>query len=142
MVVENARVYAVFCLLVSWIPLGAALGQVEPANEWSVALEEAKDGHLWRVGAWGVANAGLGLALVASSSRADQPARFGFGVQSAAWGVINLGIAGIGLSTGGADLAETLLDAAWAEDAYRDILLVNLGLNAGYMMVGGAMVIA
>lgn len=60
-------------------------------------------------------------------------------MQSAAWGVINVGIATIGLATGSVASTEVWADALAAENTYADILLVNLGLNVGYMAVGGAL---
>ena len=57
-------------------------------------------------------------------------------MQSAAWGVINVGIATVGLATGSDTPAALWADALAAENTYADILLVNLGLNVGYMAVG------
>jgi hypothetical protein len=104
------------------------------------ALPEAQRAHLWRVGAWGAANVVLGASLLAASCRGDQPARHGFGVQSAAWGAINVGIAAVGLSGGLGDPAASLADAIRAENGYADVLLLNLGLNVGYAGVGAALV--
>ncbi|MEM8599322.1 MAG: hypothetical protein AAGF99_05340 [Bacteroidota bacterium] len=104
------------------------------------ALHAAQRAHLWRVGAWGGANALGGLALLLASSRSEQPGRFGAGVQLAAWGTINVGIATIGLLSGGPDPAATWTEALRAENNYADILLLNLGLNVAYSAVGTTLV--
>lgn len=106
------------------------------------ALERAKRDHLWRVAIWGGANVALGVGLLASGSRDVTPRRFGFGVQSAAWGAINLGIVGFALLSGDPEPPTTLSAALAAENGWSDVLLVNLGLNVGYMGVGTALAIA
>lgn len=95
--------------------------------------EQAEAGHLWRVGAWGAANVAAGTALLLAS---DADGRRAFGVQSTAWGVINVGIAAVGLATGGEAPAGGLADALAAEGRLGDILWINMGLNAGYVAVG------
>lgn len=105
------------------------------------AHRSAETHHLWRVAVWGGVNALGGVALAASGGRRTHPTRWGFGAQSAAWGVINVGIATTGLITGGAPPTEpeALLSA---ERTFHDILLFNLGLNVAYSGVGAAMVVA
>jgi len=105
------------------------------------AYDVAQRHHLWRIAAWGGLNAVGGLALMAGSKRTTQPARWGFGVQAGAWGVINVGIAAVGLMALDAPpmQASALLDA---ERSLHDILLFNLGLNVAYSGVGAAMVAA
>jgi hypothetical protein len=106
------------------------------------ALEGAKRSHLWRIAIWGGANVALGVGLLAGGSRDETPTRFGFGVQSAAWGAINLGIAGVSFLGGPPEVPTTLSGAISAENGWADVLLVNLGLNVGYMGVGTALAIA
>lgn len=103
-------------------------------------LQEAQRAHLWRVLWWGGANLALGAGLVAMG-REDHPTRFGFGLQSGAWGTINIGIATWGLLAG-PELAAGPAATLAAEDAWSHILLVNLGLNAGYIGVGLALHLA
>ncbi|MEL6444819.1 MAG: hypothetical protein AAF089_03130 [Bacteroidota bacterium] len=103
------------------------------------ALHSAQRAHLWRVGAWGSANALGGMAQLLASSRSEQPGRFGAGVQLAAWGTINVGIAALGLLSGGPDTAATWAEALRAENNYADILLFNLGLNVAYSAVGATL---
>ena len=74
-----------------------------------------------------------------TSNRDDNPGRWAFGVQAGAWGAINVGIAAVGLATSGGDLEAGWAAAHAAENNYADILLVNLGLNVGYMAVGGTL---
>ena len=101
-------------------------------------LQAAERDHLWRVAAWGGANALGGLALVLASSRSGQSTRWHFGAMSAGWGVVNVGIAAGGLLASGPPPTEPggLLAA---ERQFHDILLLNLGLNVGYAAVGATM---
>jgi len=105
-------------------------------------LQTARTDHLWRVGGWGVANAVGGLALVLFTARHDRSARWNFGAMSAGWGAVNMGIAATGLLAGAASVDTTLRAAVAAERTFHDILLVNLGLNVGYVAVGGIMLAA
>ncbi len=107
-----------------------------------VALEDARRDHLWRVAIWGGANVALGVGLLASAGRDETPQRFGFGVQSAAWGTINLGIVSFALLSGDPAPPTTLAGAIAAENGWSDLLLLNLGLNVGYMGVGTALAVA
>lgn len=102
------------------------------------SLADARSAHLERIAWWGVANvvAGVGLAAGAGSGA---PTRRGFGIQTAAWGAVNLGIVGWAALSGMPEPTGTLAGALAAEDGWSHILLVNLGLNVGYMAVGGAL---
>jgi hypothetical protein len=104
----------------------------------SAELHEAKRAHLWRVAAWGGANAIGGLALVWASSRSETSTRWHFGAMSAGWGVVNVGIAAGGLLASGPPPAEPGALLA-AERQFHDILLFNLGLNVAYSAVGATM---
>lgn len=129
------------------LPGGAAPAQtraVEPdslVKVQSAQLQAAKSDHLWRIGAWGGANALGGLALVWASSRSGTSSRWHFGAMSAGWGVVNAGIAAGGVLTSGPPPVEpgALLTA---ERQFHDILLFNLGLNVAYSAVGGTMLAA
>jgi len=134
-------------LLLCILALGALPGAAAAQTAGDVpglaaALEEAKRDHLWRVAIWGGANVALGVGLLAGGSRERTPRRFGFGVQSAAWGAVNLGIVGVSLLSGEPELPTTLSGAITAENGWSDLLLVNLGLNVGYMGVGTALAVA
>lgn len=107
------------------------------------ALREAQRAHLTRVGIWGLANTAAGVAVALSTSRDEDPGAHGFGVQTAGWGIINTGIAAAGLAfSGRGDPPETASEALDAESRWGQILALNEGLNVGYMMVGGALVVA
>ncbi|MEM6328405.1 MAG: hypothetical protein AAF791_14925 [Bacteroidota bacterium] len=138
------RVLRAASALLPFFP-GVAFAQTAPAETVrgaSEALRVDQSAHLWRVGAWGAANVAGGLALVAlSDTEADRVQR-AFGIQSAAWGAINVGIAAVGLARGPGDATDDWAEAHAAENGYADILLVNLGLNVGYAGVGTAMVVA
>lgn len=117
----------------------SASAQPSDVEALSSALRADQQAHLWRVGAWGLANAVGGAALVVASDRDRQSGAWAFGLQSGAWGAINVGIAVVGLATGPGDVATTWAEALAAENGYADILLINLGLNVGYMAVGGTL---
>jgi len=123
---------------------GTAQEQSQPAVQYRAlaeAREASQDRHLWRVAAWGTLNVIGGAALVLSLSRDDDPAWWGFGAQSGAWGFVNVGIATAGLLGGGSG-TDAWRGALDAERTYHDILLLNMGLNVAYAGVGTAMVIA
>ena len=113
---------------------------VEATDRLAAALHDSQRSHLWRVLWWGGANLALGVGISAMG-RENHPTRFGFGVQTAAWGAINVGIATWGLLAG-PELAVGPRATLAAEDAWSHILLVNLGLNVGYVAVGAALHIA
>lgn len=102
------------------------------------ALQDAKEAHLWRVAAWGGANALGGLALVWGAGRSQRSAAWHFGAMTAGWGAVNVGIAAIGLSTASPP-APTMQTVLGAERQFHDILLFNLGLNVAYSAVGATM---
>ncbi|WP_263786527.1 DUF6992 family protein [Salinibacter grassmerensis] len=114
-------------------PTRDSLAQIQSAQ-----FGDAKDAHLWRVGAWGGVNALGGLALVWASSRSAQSTRWHFGAMSAGWGLVNAGIAAGGLLGSGGPPAEAGPLLA-AERQFHDVLLLNLGLNVSYSAVGATM---
>ncbi len=115
-----------------------AAGWVETGRQ---AFYEAERAHLKRVAWWGGLNAAGGLALALASSRSSRRARWSFGVMSAGWGVVNVGIGLGALATSSVPppAPEALLGA---ERGFHDLLLLNLGLNVGYAGVGGALLLA
>jgi len=129
------------------LPRGAAPAQTGAVDRHSLTevqaaeLQDATSDHLWRVAAWGGANALGGLALVWVSSRSGTSTRWHFGAMSAGWGAVNVGIAAGGLLTSGPPPAEAGPLLA-AERQFHDILLFNLGLNVAYSAVGGTMLAA
>lgn len=142
---SSRSVIPVLFLAALMVPFGSA-AQGQPASPrtdslvqaQSMQLQAAERAHLWRVAAWGGANALGGLALVWASSRSGQSTRWHFGAMSAGWGVVNVGIAAGGLLASGP--APTELDALLAaERQFHDILLFNLGLNVAYSAVGATM---
>ncbi len=116
-------------------PGAEAPAPVPQVNELVLARMEAERAHLHRVGWWGLMNLVGGAALWASASE-DEPGRGAFGMQTAGWGLVNGAIALAGLRWGGGDPPDQPGAALAAESRYAHILLVNLGLNAGYMGVG------
>lgn len=76
------------------------------------------DAHLARVGAWGLASLLVGAFALARNR--DQPFWRHFGIQSAAWGAVNLVLALAGRSGSPPSAA---------------FLWVNVGLDVGYVAV-------
>jgi hypothetical protein len=106
------------------------------------ALLDGQRAHLNRVAVWGALNLLAGAALFGASRGDEHVTRRAFGLQSAGWGAVNLGIVGWALLAGPPEPVVSLSDALAAEDRWSHILLVNLGLNVGYMAVGGALIAA
>ncbi|MBM4280370.1 MAG: hypothetical protein FJ137_06280 [Deltaproteobacteria bacterium] len=119
----------------------------EPGEAIAALVEarvDAERAHLARLGVWAGVNVVAGAALLAlarpETSPLPTPATLleGFAVQSLAWGGINLAIVGLGLASTPAPVT-TREAALAAEDDLGKVLWVNVGLDAGYMMAGGAL---
>lgn len=99
---------------------------MEPADP---TLARELRAHLVRLTLWSVFGVGLGLAVVALRS---DPAGRSFGIWTAGWCVVNL----------------VIVAASWwgrppaRRDRFREFLMLNLGLNAGYLGVGAALALA
>lgn len=108
------------------------------------ARVEAERAHLARLGVWAGTNLVAGAALLALARPETSPlptpatALEGFAVQSIAWGAVNLAIAGLGLAATPA-VTTSRADALAAEDDLGKVLWLNVGLDAGYIMAGGAL---
>ncbi len=93
-----------------------------------LALEEL---HLLKLGVWGALSVVVGTALVAfvRARRTESPLLQHFGIQCAAWGLIDLLI--VWWAHGGLALRD--LAGAIALDRF---LWFNIGLDVGYVMLG------
>jgi hypothetical protein len=92
-----------------------------------LALEQ---GHLFRLGVWAVGSLLLGGAMWAWARRAAVPEFWRHaGIQSAAWGAVDLAIAALAAQ----GLAPRDVAGAIALDR---VLWLNIGLDVGYAMVG------
>jgi len=107
---------------------------------WSDTLLAAERAHLVRLLAWGAASVVAGTALLAVVLVARRGTPGGsalltsFAVQCAAWGAIDLAIAGLawrGLALRDADGATKLDRLLW----------LNTGLDVGYVAVGVALAV-
>lgn len=97
-----------------------------------LALER---GHLVRLLVWAVASMLAGAACLAWRRRSVAPSLwFHAGVQSAAWGAVDLAI--VALAWGG--LAPRDVPGAIALDRF---LWLNIGLDIGYAMVGATLLV-
>jgi hypothetical protein len=152
--VAMRSVASVFLVVVTLLATGPGLAvpapvgaPVDAAVEGLVqARMQAEDEHLRRLGIWGAASVlgGAGvLGLSMPGVVADEGASVlqGFGVQSMAWGTINLAIVGIGAVVPRAPITDRD-DALAAEDDLAKVLWVNVGLDVGYLMVGGTLAAA
>lgn len=112
-----------------------------------LAVAEARlDGgrtHLWRNLIWGGASILGGGALALGSDRGEHPTRWAFGVQNAIWGGIDLGIgvAGLLILRGPPDDTD-LAEVIDKERLFHDALLLNMGLDVGYIGLGATLVFA
>lgn len=104
---------------------------------WADTLLSAEQDHLLRLLAWGASSVLLGTAIFAllAARRRTSPLLTHFAIQTAAWGAIDVAICA----------------AAWQSLALRDLtsavrldrfIWLNIGLDAGYVAVGGALAIA
>lgn len=92
--------------------------------------------HLDRLTVLAVASIAIGLAMFAwhRSRRGGRPFVQHFGIQSAAWGAVDLAI----VWWAARGLAERDLEGALALDR---VLWLNIGLDLGYAMVGATLVL-
>jgi hypothetical protein len=140
------HVLPVALLLLLLAPLRAGAQQPPAMTDEVIALSQqlhdAQRAHLWRVAAWGGLNLVGGLALLLATDKDAHPGRYGFALQSAAWGAVNCGIAAVWLLSGPGEPTARYAEAVRAEDGYAAILLLNLGLNVAYSAVGTTLVVA
>jgi hypothetical protein len=88
------------------------------------------------LGGWAVANIGVGVPLYVTT---DHEMRR-FHEMNTAWNLVNLGIATAGLvGTRRASPSETLADALAAQRKIESALLLNIGLDVGYIAAGWAL---
>ena len=92
--------------------------------------------HLLRVLAWGAVCVLLGTLLLATlaATRRRSPLLAHFGIQTAAWGAVDLALAGW------AWRGLALRDLAGATRLDR-VVWLNIGLDAGYVFVGATLAI-
>ncbi len=103
---------------------------------WADTLLTAEGAHLLRLLAWGAASLLVGTALLAwlRAGRRRSPLLEQFAIQTAGWGAAEIALASVArASLSARDLAgATRLDR---------LLWLNIGLDAGYMMLGLALAI-
>lgn len=126
-----------------------AIATAEPAAPAPATIEQLFDeridagrGHLWRNLAFGGVSLAGGTGLALSSVRDREPFAWGFGVQTAIWGAIDVGIAVTGLLVLRPSDAPDVRVVARREQLYHDVLLFNMGLDVAYIAVGTTLVIA
>jgi hypothetical protein len=112
----------------------------------ALSIAEARlDGgraHLWRNLIWGGASAIGGTALALASDRDEHPTRWAFGVQTAVWGGIDVGIGVVGLALlAGPPTERSAAEVISRERLFHDALLVNMGLDVGYIGVGATLLV-
>ncbi|MCE2902691.1 MAG: DUF6992 family protein [Gemmatimonadaceae bacterium] len=104
---------------------------------WADTLLSLEQGHLLRLGAWAMLSSLSGTALLAwlAVRHATAPMVRHFGIQMAAWGVVN------GMIAYWAWRGLTLRDFAGTQ-RLLNILWLNTGLDVGYAAVGVTLAIA
>ena len=115
-------------------------GAAQDTRALEAARIQALDNHLARLAGWGAASVVGGAAVAAVGQATADPVLRGIGTQSAAWGAINLAICG-GAALFPAQQSGDRAQAFADEDALGDLLWLNLGLDVGYVMAGGALVL-
>ena len=95
----------------------------------------------WTTVGWGAFSGVVGLA---AASRWRDPWRRSFGLQTAGWGVVDIGIAVVGLRLQERRmraLVDAYADAAQETERIklRRILLVNAAADVGYVVVGAVL---
>lgn len=103
---------------------------------WADTLLAAERAHIVRLLAWGGGSVLMGTALLAwlHLGRRRSLLLEHFGIQTAAWGVVELALGAIAH----ASLAERDLAAATRLDR---LLWLNVGLDVGYVLVGLTLVV-
>jgi len=103
---------------------------------WADTLLAAERAHLLRLALWGAASLLIGTALVAMLrlGRPRSPLLKHFGIQTGAWGAVELGVALLLLRS----LA--LRDLSGATRLDRRVWM-NIGLDVGYVLVGITLVV-
>jgi hypothetical protein len=124
------------------------LAPEHPGEDLVRARHHEEDAHLGRVLAWGLGSVAVGSLLVALNapvvSEGPKPLFdprwvLGFGVQSIAWGAVDVVIALLGHQAQ-RPMPPTLKQALVEETTLGDVLWLNLGLDAGYVMAGATAV--
>jgi len=103
---------------------------------WADTLLAAERAHLLRLALWGAASLLIGTAMVAvlRLGRPRSPLLEHFGIQTGAWGAVELGVALLLLPS----LA--LRDLSGATRLDRRVWM-NIGLDVGYVLVGITLVV-
>ena len=103
---------------------------------WADTLLAAERAHLLRLALWGAASLLIGTAMVAvlRLGRPRSPLLVHFGIQTGAWGAVELGVALLLLHS----LA--LRDLSGATRLDRRVWM-NIGLDVGYVLVGITLVV-
>ena len=98
---------------------------------WADTLLAMERAHLLRLAAWGAASVLTGTALLAwlLVRHRDSPLLRSFALQVGGWGIVDLALAGL------AHGSLATRDIAGATRLDR-VLWLNIGLDAGYVMVG------
>lgn len=104
---------------------------------WSDTLLTAERAHLLRLLVWGGASVLVGTALLAwlRGTRRRSSLLDHFALQTAGWGAVDVVLAALAFRS----LAERDLSGATQLDRF---LWLNIGLDAGYVMVGVALAVA
>ena len=98
-------------------------------------LHDVRDDLTRRLTAWGVSSVSVGAVLWGVGAARGSRLLVGVGRQSVAWGAIDTLIAAVGSATN----QRPVTDVAGTTRSLRRLLLVNTGLDVGYLAVAGLM---
>ncbi|MBB4078544.1 hypothetical protein GGR28_001157 [Lewinella aquimaris] len=100
----------------------------------NLARIDHQKGAMLVLGGWAVGNIGLGLTLRSGTSGETRR----FHEMNAIWNVVNLGIAGLGYVAAAREdpSALDLFGSLQKNNGFEKILLLNAGLDVGYIMGG------
>ena len=129
------------CLVLCLNFSGSPVLEESPEKTTKVLVDEqakAESAHLLRLGVWAGASVVVGSGLLVIGQFNDVPELRGFGAQAIMWGAIDLAIVTAG-ALSKKESPTSLSKAIQNENTWYTLLLVNVGLDAGYMMTGGTM---
>jgi hypothetical protein len=132
---------ALLVLSLSSAPAGASPPlKSEQLVELDEAGRSAQADHMWRLVALSGAQLAAGGGALGAGLALAQPTVWGFGAQLIGWGLIDLAIAGAGLAFLPSP-SDSRSELVARELLWSDILLLNAGLDVGYMLVGATLVV-
>ena len=115
------------------VPLFFVVAQEPTLGEFIESRNNLNENGMLVLGSWALGNIALGGIMTARESGSKKY----FHQMNAGWNVVNLAIAGFGYYNAiNADTVLTLYKSFSEQKTIENILLLNAGLDVGYMMAG------